>query len=221
MGVEFFTQSKPRSLPVILLADVSSSMGWNEVGGVKAIDALNKAIEDMLNSLKQEDVIGAEIQLEIITFGGDGAEIHTPLQSVKNVEWKKMAADGFTPMGGAFALARELIEDTTRIPHRSYTPAIILISDGEPNDNWAEELDKFLNSERAKKADRMAMFIGADSGEDVLRDFLADNNKRVFRAEDAAKIYEFFKFVTMSVTTRAVTKDKQKNEEAEEFFSNS
>lgn len=241
MGMEFFTQSKPRVLPVIILADVSASMNriiagdtvetgeqvfedgkmWNIVeGGESAIMSLNKSIAGMLETFKNESLIGAEIQVEIITFGYSNATVHTSLQPVKNIIWSDMLAEGETPMGEAFSIVRQLLEDKNKIDGRAYAPAIILISDGEPDqgDNWQEELNLLLSSERAKKADRMAMFIGGDTGEDVLRKFLDDDNKRVFRAEDADNIHEFFKFVTMSVTTRASSKDMNKNEDAEEFF---
>jgi hypothetical protein len=40
--------------------------------------------------------------------------------------------------------------------------------------------------------------IGADADESMLAQFLGDQSKKVFHAEDASKIKGFFKFVTMS-----------------------
>lgn len=52
-----------------------------------------------------------------------------------------------------------------------------------------------------KKADRIALAIGADADVGVSERFLA-NLKKVFRADDARRIKDFFQFVTMSVTAR-------------------
>jgi len=242
MAMQFFTQSKSRPLPVIVLIDISASMDrvisgdvvetgetvfedgktWNIVeGGITAMMTLNESLPKMIESFKDETIIGAEVVLTIITFGGSGAKIHTSLKPVKDITWENMKASGETPMGKAFDIARELIEDENKISSRAYTPAIVLISDGEPDKGWNEALYKLLNSGRAKKADRMAMFIGDDSGKEMLQEFLADDTKRVFMADDANKIHEFFKFVTMSVTTRAQSKDVSVNEEAKQFFSKS
>ncbi|MFL5346088.1 MAG: hypothetical protein ACJ8AT_14970 [Hyalangium sp.] len=45
-----------------------------------------------------------------------------------------MPAEGRTLMGAAFELARELIEDRTRLPARAYRPTLVLVSDGIPTD---------------------------------------------------------------------------------------
>ena len=48
----------------------------------------------------------------------------------------------------------------------------------------------------------MAMAIGSDASNNVLNQFVSGTENKVFTAQDASQIKEFFKFVTMSVTTR-------------------
>jgi uncharacterized protein YegL len=43
------------------------------------ISALNEAIQNMVSTFKQESARQAEIQVGLITFGGDQAEMHLPL----------------------------------------------------------------------------------------------------------------------------------------------
>ena len=69
-----FTVSTARPLPVIVLADVSGSMSANG-----KIDALNDAIQSMIESFAAEDHSRAEIHFAVIAFGKGGARLHQPL----------------------------------------------------------------------------------------------------------------------------------------------
>lgn len=192
-----FSVSSARPLPVILLADVSGSMS---VSG--KIDALNQSVGDMLTAFGDEDDLRAEIHAAVITFGG-GADVHIPLSPASTLEWSKMTASGGTPMGRAMELAAQLINDKEAIPSRAYRPTVILVSDGQPTDQWENGLRQLCQEGRPSKADRMALGIGADADEAMLRRFLGDPEKPIYRADDAHRIKQFFNFVTMTVTARS------------------
>ena len=201
---EFVIQSA-RPLPVILLADVSGSM--KEEG---KIDALNEAVANMLSAFAEEDAARAEIQVAVITFGAGGAKLCRPLSPATSQEWTPLTARGTTPLGPALELARTLLEDRTQVPSRAYRPTVILISDGQPTGSdgrptadWRAPLEQFLGSERASKAMRFAMAIGDDADLGVLNAFLADPERRVFRASESRQIKQFFRWVSMSVTARS------------------
>ena len=192
-----FVQMEARALPVIILADVSSSMSGEKI--VK----LNESIKEMLSVFSESEELRAEIHVSVITFGAS-VEEYVPLQAARNIEWSDMQVSGATPMGEAMALAKDLIENKERIPSRSYRPTIILVSDGGPNDSgWERSMDALIHTGRSAKADRMAMAIGSDADKNMLQSFLDDPEKEVFVAEDASRISTFFKFVTMSVTSRS------------------
>lgn len=189
---------KARPLPVIILADVSGSMAADN-----KIKVLNDAIKEMLDSLSDSDSLRAEIHFSVITFGGD-VKIHQKFAKSSDVEWSDLNPCGSTPMGAAFRYTKELIENKSIIPSRSYAPTIVLLSDGVPTDAWETPLNDLLSSPRAAKASRIAMSIGASSmGKDVLKRFMGDSELEVFEANQARDISKFFKFVTMSVSQRA------------------
>jgi uncharacterized protein YegL len=192
-----FTAPTARPLPVIVLADVSGSMA-----GDGKITALNHAMREMISSFHDEDDLRAQIQVAVITFGGN-AKVHLPLTAADQAKWADMPANGGTPMGEAFKAATALLEDRNIIPSRAYRPTVVLLSDGQPTDAWIDALDTLLQSERGKKAVRMALAIGADADESVLKAFLADPEARVFRADEARQIRKFFQLVTMSVSARS------------------
>lgn len=193
-----FTISSARPLPVIVLADVSGSMSANG-----KIDALNEAVSQMIAIFAEEDDTRVEIHVGVIAFGGGGAAIHKPLRPARETRWEPMAASGRTPMGGAFELARAIVESREMVPSRAYTPALILVSDGVPTDDWRAPLAALLASARASKATRFAMGIGADADRETLTAFLGNADGRVFQAHEAREIRNFFRWVTMSVTARS------------------
>lgn len=192
-----FTVASARPLPVILMADVSGSMAADG-----KITALNSAVAEMQAAFAEEDDAQAEIHMAVVTFGGTAA-LHLPLAPASEVRWAPMQADGMTPLGAALDIVTDLIEDRERVPSRAYRPTVVLVSDGLPNDEWQGPLARFHQSERAAKAQRFALGIGADADHDMLRTFLGDPENRVFEAHEARDVRKFFRWVTMSVTARS------------------
>lgn len=194
---QFQTQTA-RPLPVIVMADTSGSMSVNG-----KIEALNSALKDMISTFSGESRLRAELQVSLITFGGN-AEVHLPLIAAHKIEsFEPLPAMGRTPMGAAFELVSKLIEDKDKIPSRAYKPVIILVSDGHPTDDIKAPFEQLLSGERSSKATRFAMGIGSDADISLLNDFANDIEAPVFKAENARDIHRFFKAVTMSVTTRS------------------
>lgn len=196
-----FAAPQPRPLPVVVLADVSGSMAEND-----KIGALNEALKTMIQSFAKESRLRAEIQVGLITFGSGGAQEHLPVVAAHRIEGvEALRASGPTPMGEAFRLARQWLEDKERIPSRAYRPVLVLVSDGAPTDDWEAPLQALKASERSQKATRFAMAIGADADKDMLAQFTNDREAPVFEADGARDIVRFFRAVTMSVVARSTS----------------
>ena len=194
-----FTAQPKRVLPLILLTDTSSSMReW--------MGELNTAIRDMLGTLKEQESLKAEIHISFITFGNGGANLHTALTPVSNIEFNDFTEGGMTPLGGALRIAKEMVENREIIPSKSYAPIILLLSDGAPNDNgWENEMYRFINDGRSKKCMRMSLGIGKDYDYDVLKSF--SSNGEVYEAKDSTNILDFFKFMTMTIKEKTLSTD--------------
>ena len=215
-----FTYQTPKTLPVILLLDTSGSMQDNG-----KIATLNSAVNEMLDSFKNLDSVNAAISVAIITFGGN-ASICQALTPVSEIRTVNMTANGMTPMGGAVTLAKEMVENKEIITSRTYRPTVVLVSDGMPNDNWEAPIDSFKNDGRSSKCYRMAMGIGVGEGTNeyrVLEKFISAE-ERVYSADDASNIRKFFKYVTMSVTSRTrsqnptIVPKKEEIDDEDEIF---
>jgi len=191
-----FLIQKPRPLPVIIAVDRSGSMGTNG-----KIDALNIALKDFINSIKDEDSNKAEIHVALFSFGGESATCDIPLTPISQIDAPSYQAQGRTPMGGAFEMLEALIEDKTQIPSRSYKPTIVLLTDGIPTDDFLTPMNSLINEGRSSKAFRIAMAIGDDADHNMLSKFVSSPEYLVL-GESARDIRKFFRFVTMSVTQR-------------------
>lgn len=229
-----YTVAAPKPIPVILLLDVSGSMcevidpenairtgefffsdgqEWERVeGATPKMDLLNKAVATMLDSFRKEARREVGFLVSVITFGTT-ATIQTPPTDVSKIEWKNLEWNGETALGAALNLAKTMIEDKSVVPSRAYRPTVVLVSDGEPTDDWEEPMRRFISEGRSSKCFCMAMGIG-ESDDDVLREFISGTPvlaqsasgpvpNAVFHADDAEDIKDFFQRVTMSVTVRS------------------
>lgn len=80
------------------------------------IGVLNVCIQKMIETLKQEAKKELFSKMAIVTFGGNGANLHTPFDDIKNINFKPLSASGGTPLDQSFKLAKDLIEDRDTFP---------------------------------------------------------------------------------------------------------
>ena len=203
-----YTVPTARPIPVILLLDTSGSMHGER------IEQLNQAVRDMMESFKQQEKMETTIEVSIITFGAT-VDFHLTANKAENkyfksaseIQWEDLVADGMTPMGMAINMAKGMLEDKGVIASNAYRPTVVLISDGNPTDDWQNAMKSFINEGRSSKCARMSLGIGTGFSPDALNQFKSDQHE-LFVAEDAKEIASFFKAVTMSVTSRMNSNNK-------------
>lgn len=224
-----FTQTKQRSMPVILLLDVSDSMNIVEGGDyirtgkivetdghrvelvegdtISRIDYLNNSVKAMIKAFQEQANNQIPIQICVITFG-QKVEQWLPLTNVLDIRIdKNLNAGGDTPLKEALELAKSIIEDKNQISSKDYRPCVVLVSDGEPNPNWEQMFKQFITEGRSSKCDRWAVSIGKDADKKMLNTFVAENSSQLLESDDASEIAECFKLITMSVLTRSKSQD--------------
>ncbi|GAA9089611.1 tellurite resistance protein TerY [Helicobacter pylori] len=177
-----------RFIPVFLLLDTSGSMN-ESLGERTRIEVLNLCIQKMIETLKQEAKKELFSKMAIVTFGENGAVLHTPFDDVKNINF----------IDQAFRLAKDLIEDKDTFPTKFYRPYSILISDGELNDDkWEKPLFNFHHDGRSAKSVCWSIFIGnRNDNPQVNKDFGKDG---VFYADDVEKLVGLFEVMTQTIS---------------------
>lgn len=192
-----------RYMPVVLLLDVSGSMDGDKINNL--YDATVKMIETFTEESKKE----IPYKIAIITFGSS-VEYHTPYtDATKDFanNLRPFHADGMTPLGTALRMAKDLIEDKTETKTKWYRPAVVLVSDGYPNDSWQSPLSDFVSTGRTARCQRLSMGIGNDADFNMLRDFASEDPEKIsatdkfcFKAEHAADIVKVFNLISVSIS---------------------
>jgi len=145
-----------RPLHFIWIADCSGSMG---VDG--KIQSLNTAIREALPSMKQvaDENPNADVFVRAIKFSS-GAQWHVSQPTrIADFTWTDLTADGVTDLGKALSLVAEQL-DVSKMGERCLPPVLVLVSDGQPTDDYESALENLLSLPWGKKAVRIAIAIG-------------------------------------------------------------
>lgn len=184
-----------RMLDFFWIADCSGSMDGEK------IQTLNYAIRQTIPDMRKEADANpnAQVLVRAIKFS-DGAAWHIPAATpIDTFTWADLQAGGVTSMGMALELvAAELKQfptDTKRLP-----PVLVLLTDGQPTDDYKRGLDELLSTPWGRKAVRIAIAIGKDADLGVLEQFTG-NKELVLEAKNPQLLIKFIKWASTVVKT--------------------
>ncbi len=171
MGLLDETVSVPRrTMTLFFVIDTSGSMDGNKIGAVN--DAVVNVLP-MLNDISETNP-DAEIKVAALEFSSGVSWLYDEPKAASDFIWQDVKAGGLTSFGAA---CEELASKLSRSggfmqsASGSFAPAIILLSDGGPTDNYKIGLNKLQNNNWFKSAIKIAIAIGDDADKDVLKDF--------------------------------------------------
>lgn len=171
MGLLDETVSVPRrTMTLFFLIDTSGSMEGNKIGAVN--DAVVNVLP-MLNDISETNP-DAEIKVAALEFSNGVNWLYDEPKLAKDFIWQDVAASGLTSLGAACSeLASKLSRSGgfMQSASGSFAPAIILLSDGGPTDDYNGGLAKLKANNWFKSAIKIAIAIGDDADKDVLKDF--------------------------------------------------
>lgn len=149
--VDFIDNSDQRTLCVLIL-DGSGSMQGHK------IEALNKGLISLQNSLQKDTVARGRVRLLILRVGDNNAvSIESDWTDAINFTAPSISANGTTPLGTALNLALDKIdEEKINLKNAGVTytrPLIWIITDGEPTDmpEWDNAASRSVSYMRDKK----------------------------------------------------------------------
>jgi uncharacterized protein YegL len=168
------------------------------------IQQLNFAIRECIPAMQEESAQNPECQMfvRVLTFSS-GARWHVGQpQPVTNFKWTDVQADGVTDMGRAMELLSEALS-IEAMGERALPPVLVLITDGQPTDNFAGGLKKLMENPWAKKAVRVGIAIGEDADIEVLEKFIAHAEFKPLRADNAPTLAKYIKWASTAVVKSA------------------
>ena len=183
-----------RTMVLFFLVDVSGSMFGSKIGTV------NVAIEEIVPELKDLSENNADAQIKIATLAfSSGAHWvdDKPIEAEK-FRWNYLNANGLTDLGEACnKLNDKLSKDEFMCDATgSFAPAIFLLSDGCPTDNYKHGLDKLKQNNWFKKAIKIAIAIGDDANKDVLEEFTG-SSESVITVHTPEALKKWIQFVSV------------------------
>lgn len=180
-----------RPLHFIWLVDCSGSMMGEK------IQSLNYAIRQTIPDMKSaaDENPNAQLYIRAIKFS-EGASWHianpTPIEEF---EWIDLEAGGLTDMGKAFELASSQLQ-MPPMPERALPPVLVLLSDGQPTDQYKKNLEELLSLPWGKKAVKIAIAIGSDADTSILQEFVNNNEMPVLQANNPQALIKYIKWAS-------------------------
>lgn len=161
-----------RKMILFFLIDTSGSMSG------KKIQSVNDAIENVLPIIGEmsDENPDAEINIAAMKFSTGVDWVYNEPKEAKDFIWQPVSPEALTSLGEACReLSRKLSRTNGFMPTSTgsgyYAPSIILLSDGGPTDDFQGGLKVLKENSWFKNAIKVAIAIGDDADEDVLKDF--------------------------------------------------
>lgn len=194
-ALEYANNTSDR-VPICLLIDTSKSMVQE-----KRMEKVNQGIKKFIDDMKKDFYASESVELSVITFGNNKAEIKIPFEIINKVNFEKLIPNGNTPLELGAKMAIETVEERlnyyNEIGVNNYNPWIIIFSDGIANDvnsykRYAKKLCELQQENHWK-----VMCIGLGDEKNSLADF--SPHKRVYGLKDV-DISDFFEWISQSVS---------------------
>lgn len=190
-----------RPLYVFFVVDASNSMRENQ-----KIETLNRAIREAIFELKNsaDDHPNITILVRSMVFA-DQARWRGEWQSVDFFQWEDVKPEGKTAMGAAMLLLAQELRSPP-MPQHILPPVVILLSDGEPTDDYDAGLSVFEKSEFADKAVRLSIAIGNMANIEKLKAFMSPQfqSQGVLLASNSRQLVDHVKWASVAASTVAI-----------------
>lgn len=199
-----------RQLPLFFMIDTSGSMDGSKIGTV------NTTMRELLPELAGAGEADAEVKIAVLTFSS-GCSWMTPApMAPEKIVWNDLEANGLTDLGTACI---ELSKKMSRNEFLSslgstFAPIVILLSDGDPTDNYKSGLETLWKNKWFKNAMRLALPIGKDINIDVLAEFTGHKEAVLKPITNAAELKKMLKTVSITSTSFASRSSINPDEES-------
>ena len=190
------TEGVPRrTMTLFFLVDTSGSMAGNKIG------AVNDAIANVIPMIREISASNpdAEIKVAAMQFSNGVSWLYDEPKPAADFKWTDVSAFGMTVLGQACAeLSNKLSRNGfMQSASGSYAPAIILLSDGEPTDDFHGGLAKLKQNNWFKAAIKIAIAIGDDADTEILKEFTG-SSEAVFTVHNIDALKQVIRIVAVT-----------------------
>lgn len=199
-----------KSMVMFFLIDTSGSMEGRSIAAVN--DAMREVIPDVKDiSNKNAD---ANIKFAVMSFSsGTNWETPQPVE-LDSYRWSDLDAGGTTDMGEAFLELNSKLDRNAFLqdPAGVKAPVIIMLSDGEPTDDYKAGLKQLQQNKWFKKSIKIALGVD-DANMDVMSEFTGSKESAIY-LKDKSLLKKLIHVVSVTSSTVASQKVGDGEDEA-------
>jgi len=194
----FQTKGTLKYLAAIFVVDCSRTM---ENGRIGAVNSALKELKYKLTEIKSDNNLDLKVAIMSFTSSAKWEVGLTPIEEL-NFENMKTRA-GLTQYGVAFHELNKVLTKENFMKHtgKIAPPAIMFLTDGEPDDDYSYDLDILLKNGWFANASRSAVLIGDaiynDKAKAAVSKFVNDPDNDIVTAEDSTLIIQKVQLATM------------------------
>ena len=164
-------------MDLYILLDTSGSMEGAKIG------ALNDCMQNIVISLQEYAFNGCSVNIDVMSFARSAKWMYDSIKPILDFDWKVLQAGGMTSLG----LACMLLSDRLTRQQNTEDKLLILISDGCPTDDYANDIVALSNNDCFSKSARYAIAIGDDADFQSLATF-ASCIENVYKLSDVSEL---------------------------------
>lgn len=174
------------------------------------IGSLNFAVKEALPAMKSAaaENPNAEVLVRVLKFSSGAQWLYPNPEPVDDFKWSDLRASGVTDMGRALSLVAEELR-TPPMPERALPPVLVLLSDGQPTDDFEGGLSKLMGEPWGKKAVRIAIHLGGAVEGDCLQRFIGNTEQKPLVAKNSPALVDYIKWASTAVVRAASTPASQ------------
>ncbi len=184
-----------RTMTLFFIVDTSGSMSGNKIGAVN--DAVTNVMP-MLNEISESNP-DAEIKVAALEFSTDVRWLYSEPKPASAFIWQDVSADGLTSLGKACLELNSKLSRSgfMKSASGSFAPAVILLSDGGPTDDYHNGLSHLMGNNWFKAAIKIAIAIGEDADINVLSEFTG-TSEAVFTVHNIDALRQIIRVVAVT-----------------------
>jgi uncharacterized protein YegL len=168
------------------------------------MQALNVAVREAIPHMQKvaDENPNAQVLVRAIKFSS-GAQWHLAQPTpVADFRWTDLHADGVTDLGHALRMVADELK-MPPMPERSLPPVLVLISDGQPTDDYESGIAALMARPWGVKAVRLAVAIGSDVDREALQKFIGNPELKPLQANNTEALVSYIKWASTAVLKAA------------------
>lgn len=206
-----------REMLLFFVADKSGSMSGNK------IQSLNQVVKEVIPILDDVSSLNPDAKIKIAALGfSSGCNwMYDEPKDTSDFIWRDLEADGLTDLGSACLELNSKLSRSAFMQSSTgaFAPVILLMSDGEPTDDYLGGIGRLKENNWFKNSIKIAIAIGNDSNTDVLKEFTG-SQESVILVHNVDALKKIIRLASVTASTigsqSSAAGEKTKQQQVEE-----